>query len=187
MTVSLNPGTDIQTAGVASHVIFAKSVGGGGGNAKASGVVKNGIFAIKSIPFALTIGGSGSASGNGGQVTVDIKDGAIRMTGPDAIAIVAQSIGGGGGGLAHLTTMDALLTPSANPAEVRTPPIQEFFPSIKFGGKGGKAGDGGAVAITIEGNPAQITTAVSTTGQNAHGLVAQSLGGSGGAAMGARG
>jgi uncharacterized protein with beta-barrel porin domain len=77
----------ISTSGTDSHGIVAQSIGGGGGlflGLDASG-----------NPLATTValnGGSGSA----GKVTVD-ADGAITTTGLDAVGIVAQSIGGGGG------------------------------------------------------------------------------------------
>src|SRR5262249_59727761 len=45
---------------------------------------------------AIAFGGAGGAGGDGGNVTV-IRTGTITLHGRDSVAIIAQSVGGGGG------------------------------------------------------------------------------------------
>ena len=89
--VQVNNSTTISTSGAASVGILAQSIGGGGGLAVAAGTA--------------TLGGSPAGGGNGGKVTVT-SNGAISTSGVNAIGILAQSVGGGGG--AVLSTGDAV-------------------------------------------------------------------------------
>ena len=100
------------------------------------------------------LGASGGAGGNGGAVNLGAA-GSVFTTGTGAIGTLAQSIGGGGG-------------------------IAEAFgvgssAGLVIGAGGGAKGDGGAVTIT--------TSDVWTTGNGAHAVVAQSIGGGGGVQM----
>ena len=67
-----------------SHGILAQSIGGGGGDGAGSGAM------------FVSLGGDGGSSGHGGAVNVT-NTGAFFTSGDDSSAIVAQSIGGGGG------------------------------------------------------------------------------------------
>lgn len=87
---AINHGS-ITTKGAASFGLLAQSVGGGGGVGGASSA-ENGI----SLSANVMVGGNGGASGAGGLVTVT-NDGVIHTEGKDAHALVAQSVGGGGG------------------------------------------------------------------------------------------
>ena len=106
---------------------------------------------------AISIGGSGGVGGTGG--TVDISSAARVFTaGSGAIGIVGQSIGGGGG------------TGGKSEATIKG---SEVGLAISIGGTGGT----GAVADTVTvANQGVIVT----RGFEAHGVLAQSLGGGGG-------
>ncbi|MGE4321657.1 MAG: hypothetical protein AB7E60_01350, partial [Sphingobium sp.] len=141
----------IHTIGERAHGVVAQSVGGGGGYAgDAKGSNANGI----------AIGGLGGAGGDGGNVTV-IRTGDIITEGRDSIAIIAQSVGGGGGiggaGFGRFATGDNGAGPD----------------SIGFNSPAGDRGTGGIVTIVQNG-------AIGTSGDRSHGIVIQSVGGSGG-------
>jgi uncharacterized protein with beta-barrel porin domain len=127
--------------------LVGQSIGGGGGIGGA-GAANN--------PTGLALGGSGGASGAGGTVTLDITTSShITTSGAGAHAIVAQSIGGGGGIGGDASVGVFALNPTGH------------------GGIGGSSGSGGAVAVTTEGS-------INTSGANAFGILAQSIGGGGG-------
>jgi hypothetical protein len=81
---------DIVTEGFGAIGIFAQSVGGGGGYA---GDLSFGVGDFSSPAIPLPIGAQG---GDGGDVTVT-STGNIYVSGVGAVAIFAQSVGGGGG------------------------------------------------------------------------------------------
>jgi hypothetical protein len=149
----------ITTAGDWSHGIFTQSIGGGGG--------KGGTAAAKGSKFVPNIainvlgakGGSGGGGGNGGNVSLNLDGGAIETAGYAAFGALAQSIGGGGGF-------------GADGSDVATGVISV---GVAGGGAGGAGGNGGEVN-------AQGVVAVRTSGDVAHAVVLQSVGGSGGIA-----
>ena len=146
--VTLTTGLGLSTSGARSYGIVAQSIGGGGGI--------GGAGAANNLN-GLALGGQGGAGGGGGAVTLDITTNSrISTSGAGAHAIVAQSIGGGGGiGGDASVGLFALNPIGRNGA----------------GGTGG--GTGGAVAVTVDGS-------IATSGANAFGIVAQSIGGGGG-------
>ncbi|NGM37961.1 autotransporter outer membrane beta-barrel domain-containing protein [Methylobacterium sp. DB0501] len=105
--------------------------------------------------YTFGLGGAGSASGNGGAITATLKQGArVTTSGDAATAVMLQSIGGGGGYAgAH----------------------QVMGYAVPFLLRDGSTGDGGAIIATVEQD-----AAIRTTGAQAHGIHAQSLGGGGG-------
>ncbi|WP_280822684.1 autotransporter outer membrane beta-barrel domain-containing protein [Pseudaminobacter soli (ex Li et al. 2025)] len=142
----------IVTHGARAHGVVAQSIGGGGGyGGDANGKTSN----------ALAIGGVGADGGNGGDVSV-IRTGTITTNGVDSIAIIAQSIGGGGGfggaGFGRFGADDDGGGPNA----------------VGFNSPGGSKGDGGKITIIQSG-------AIETNGDRSHGIVAQAVGGGGGA------
>jgi len=108
---------------------------------------------------AVTLGGSGGTGGNGGAVSV-AHSGAITTTGEGAFAILAQSVGGGGG----------LSNAAGSPGGVKW--------SASLGGSGGVAGNGGSVSVNLTGNSGP--SKIATSGNAATGVFAQSVGGGGG-------
>lgn len=178
-TVTTTNTGSISTAGIASYGVFAQSVGGGGGNANSgspldlTGWVADAaeineylqqakeIFEDLKDPneiissYALSIGGTGGAAGNGGTVIVDNAGGSISTVGLDATGIVAQSVGGGGGWGGDATQGIAL--------------------DVTLAEGGGDGGDGQDVTVSNSG-------AVATSGVRSMGIYAQSIGGGGGTA-----
>ena len=157
----LNSGA-LGTFGNDSSALFAQSIGGGGGNGG------NAYAASPSISLAM--GGDGAAGGIGKAVTIngllDLDDGpstTIVTTGDRSHGIQAQSIGGGGGngGLAVAVSIGT-----------------GFSGSVALGGNGGGGGASGAVLVNERG-------LIATSGQQAYGIFAQSIGGGGGNGGGA--
>lgn len=175
VTVINAGGGTILTQGVAAFGVFAQSVGGGGGEGALAGAI-SGSFQSLSVG----VGGNGGGGGSGGAVSVTTGEGgsSITTTGKHGIAIVAQSIGGGGG-LARTMTTDQTFDPSkiiVNP-QGRTGDLHGL--GLTLGGRGGASGDGGPVQVTTSG-------AITTSGLDAHGILAQSIGGGGGLVVGGR-
>jgi hypothetical protein len=162
-TVSINPlltatspastASSITTAGDRSYGVFAQSIGGGGGNGGYALSASVGVAGSVSM----AVGGGGGAGGYSDAVDVKYK-GAISTSGEGSTGIMAQSIGGGGGNGGMAISVTGSLGMSASAA---------------MGGKGKNGGNGGTAQITS-------WTDIVTTGENAHGLEAQSIGGGGG-------
>jgi hypothetical protein len=187
VTVTNLEGSIITTLGNDSFGVLAQSIGGGGG----AGATGGGLVGI---------GGQGAAAGNGGSVTV-VNDARIATQGVDAKAIVAQSIGGGGGsangsgGLVSLggeggsggaggavaVTNTALITTQSSGADgIYAQSIGggggdggSSGGLVSLGGGGSGGGAGGTVTVTN-------CCGISTEGNRARGILAQSIGGGGG-------
>jgi len=146
---------DIATHGDAAFGILTQSIGGGGG-------IANALTNAGDGPYILRYGGTGGTSGAGGDVRVEFtSNSSIATSGANASAVFAQSIGGGGGyGGAAILRGDA------------TPVIGS--PT------GNTSGNGGNVSIVHFSGKGLVD--ISTTGADAHGVFAQSLGGGGGVA-----
>ena len=156
-TVFVTHNADLSTSGHGSDGIIAQSIGGGGGN---SGWTSN-VDALSGIKIDATVGGSGGDGGNGGEVNVYFdNDNTLSVSGQNGAGIRAQSIGGGGGSADVTVTGDVV-----SGAEL----------TIQNGGDGGDGGDGAAVLVNTKGM-------ITTTGNNGYGILAQSLGQSGGSA-----
>jgi len=155
--------SQITTSGNFSAGIIAHSVGGGGGLAGSGGA-----------GAGIGVGGTGGASGNGGDVAVNnLSTAAIGTSGHRSVGIIAQSIGGGGGQASHAGTFlaqdqwpdDFVLNPGPGGGDCEG--------IVCVGGSGGSLGNGGWIDVS---NAASI----STMGQSAHGILAQTVGGGGG-------
>ena len=90
VTVRVQRGATITTAGDGAYGVLAQSVGGGGGIAGDLSAV--GTYAL-GIPRAITP----INAGNGGAVSIMADSALVHTTGKYAPAIFAQSVGGGGG------------------------------------------------------------------------------------------
>jgi len=134
-----------------------------------------------SYGLAIDVGRDGGGSGVGGAVTVNLLDGGVSTNGSGSHGIFAQSVGGGGG--------------KASAAGADGAGSKNFAATINVGGDGGEGGKGGSVTVTNDGvivtgqlydmdNPtatdATKFTAPAVIGGDAHGIFAQSVGGSGG-------
>lgn len=184
---SVNNGSLITTSGTSSSGIYAQSIGGTGGSGGFGGT---GIYNFgelgtapnsKSVKVNLnaTIGGEGGNGAVGGSVDV-VNQGGGRITtgGSGAYGIFAQSVGGNGGdgGLSTNFTQDTAL-PFSHLAPSDNKTVSGAV-TIKIGGDGGTGANAGAVSVN---NAAPITT----TGDIAHGIISQSVGGGGGVGGGA--
>ena len=180
---------NILVIGKNSTGILAQSVAGAGGN---SG---------KSIGVA-SLGGKGGSGGDAGEVTVSSSS-QVKMIGQNSSAIVAQSLGGGGGnggsstGLVSLGAQggsggDGDQVSVTNSGELSTKGDDSYgILAQSIGGGGGNAGRTiGLAAIGGDGKGAGKGSKVIvnnkkggdiyTQGQEAHGILAQSIGGGGG-------
>lgn len=186
-----NSGT-IDTYGEASYGLFAQSIGGGGGNSVGAFSSDN-----KNLVLNFTAGGAGGTGADGGEVKV-FNYGTIRTHGDEAHAIMAQSVGGGGGAFMMSSPNDKTDAPAAADEKAvsastvagllkavgieKVPPASRDASgekpssksgSLTLGGTGGASGKGGAVTV-IHGGP------ITTSGNAAFGIFAQSIGGGGG-------
>lgn len=195
-TVALTNAGRIQTGAAQSNGVVAQSIGGGGGNG-------GGVLAPVKIPtignslvdLQLTVrhGGQGGQGGSGGQVqAANDATGIIATQGTGSAGMVAQSIGGGGGngGIVQAHDANSFNDILGSPAELaglleKAANWLEQGPKLAFskavslsvgvttGGSGGAGNGASAFNVRNDG-------AISTAGDHAPGIVAQSIGGGGG-------
>ncbi|MDE1571198.1 autotransporter outer membrane beta-barrel domain-containing protein [Aquabacter sediminis] len=154
-TVTLNNYGPVQTSGMDSHGIMAQSIAGGGGYASTL-LSGNGTTAV-TIDYDTTLGANGTGSGDANTVFA-LYGNNIVTAGTRSIGLIAQSIGGGGG---------------VTGLPIESQSSSTFNGTVTLGGSAGGAGLG----VTVQGVNGW---SVSTQGNYAHGLVAQSIGGGGG-------
>ena len=158
---------DVHARGDGSDGVVVQAVGGGGGN---SGLTV-GAGAAGSLGGAASvnvgIGGSGGAAGDGGTVNA-YYSGDLSTFGNNAIGILAQSVGGGGGNSGG--TIAAGLSVAGGVAG---------SVDVAIGGDGGGGGAGGKAGVDLA-VTLQTAGSVATNGINSSGIVAQSIGGGGG-------
>ncbi|MBX9751004.1 MAG: hypothetical protein K5Q68_15560 [Roseococcus sp.] len=154
-TVTLDGTFNIQTSGAHAFGILAQSIAGGGGFAFSTNQASTVTNALGGRIVNANAGVPGSSS-------VDLTQrGSIRTSGMGAHGIVAQSIGGGGG-IAGLPTGTQTAPPSLTTLAYR---------SLSSGSTA--SGDAGTVSILTTGS-------ITTQGNFAYGILAQSVGGGGG-------
>lgn len=191
--VNLSNGSTVATLGDGSHAVMAQSIGGGGGNGGDSSVLSTvlGDATTISLSAGMTLGGTGAAGGNGGAVNIGLGDanGAYAALPPSLLTppgvqappastivtygdyadgVLAQSIGGGGGN-GGVGSSNAYT--HGGPTNVKL--------TLALGGTGGAGGTGGNVDVTLNPN-----FTIRTLGSGSRGIVAQSIGGGGGASQG---
>ncbi len=149
-TVMVSNSGRLETSGIDSSAVLAQSIGGGGGSG-------GGAYDV-GLGFTYAQGGDSAPGGQGGQVSVDSGDTSIITAGALSHGIHALSVGGGGGSGGNVLNLTGGI---------------QFSMSYGVGGRGGGGGDGGLVDLT---SGSQVTT----EGEHAHGLYAQSVGGGGG-------
>ncbi|WP_158969284.1 autotransporter outer membrane beta-barrel domain-containing protein [Chachezhania sediminis] len=185
-----NQGGTIATAGYGAFGILAQSIGGGGGYAS-EGTVDN----TSKFHIGVVDNGTDGNRGNGGNV--DVQDsGTILTAGDDAPAIIAQSIGGGGGlGTAGCTnsassaSTDVVAstcygnTSSSDDSDSSTDngvSVADWTDlsdiTVTLGGNTGSTESGSGGTVIVEKSAGSIVT----TGSRSMGIVAQTIGGSGG-------
>jgi hypothetical protein len=148
--VKVDNSAALATSGADSSAILAQSIGGGGG-------AGGGVYNVD-LGFGMSLGGASTLGGHGGQVDVDSGDTSIITAGTFSHGIHAMSTGGGGGSGGNAINYTGGVL---------------FSSSLAMGGQGGGGGNGWLVDLTSH---SQITT----QGEYAHGLYAESIGGGGG-------
>lgn len=158
-TVDVTNFSHITTGGENSHAIFAQSIGGGGGNGGFA-VAGSIVLADKAVSIPIAIGGLGGNGNTGDDVTID-NSGNIITTGEGSVGIFAQSIGGAGGngGMSIAGSINI----GDQPKNI----------AVTVGGFGGVGNSAGKVDVTNSGT-------ITTSGTESYGILAQSIGGSGG-------
>lgn len=152
--VSVYSSGGITTTGAASSALVASSIGGSGGNAHIVGAVGT----LGESGLNLGIGGSGGDALGSGDVNVTSTD-TILTIGKMSSGILATSFGGGGGTGSGVFSGEGASTGSAN---------------MSIGGAGGGGGTSGAVTVDWTGDT------LTTSDEQAPGILAMSLAGSGG-------
>lgn len=144
----------IATNGFRSIAITAQSIGGHGGSGGIS--MGTGVTADLIASSTISLGGSGGDGGVGSTASI-WNDGNISTIGAFSAGLLAQSIGGDGGigGVGVGESASAIA------------------PSQTLGGNGGAGSFAGTASIYSTGS-------VTTSGDNSVGILAQSIGGSGG-------
>ena len=188
-SVSVENDGAVLTTGADSRGIFAQSVGGGGGSADGSGGL-------------VSLGGSGSGGGNGASVSVTQSvSGSIITKKVGSDGIFAQSVGGGGGagsGSGGVVSLGgsgggggqggSVSVANAGTIETSGDESRGIF-AQSVGGGGGSGGSSGGL-VSIGGGGSQASTGgdvvvansgyISTGGNTASAIQAQSIGGGGG-------
>lgn len=154
-TVQVNTANTVVTQGNDAHGIFAQSLGGGGGN---GGFSVSGSISTNSGSIGASIGGDGAGGGDAQTVDLTSSGTSIETNGDRAYGLVAQSVGGGGGDGGFSVGASITNAPSA---------------TFSMGGSGDGGGIGRAVTVSS-------STAITTHGNDAHGMLVQSVGGGGG-------
>ena len=164
--VTITNSGQVTTYGPDAYGLQAQSVGGGnGGTAAATAVDVSVNEDVPAISVAYSAGGSGGSGNTPGKASA-MSSGIITTAGHGAIGIIAQSVGGGGG-----TAGDSSASSySAGKEELNV----GINVAVSLGGSGGSGATGGE-------SDAGNSGLVYTTGQDAYGLFAQSVGGGGGA------
>lgn len=158
-----------------AYGLVAQSIGGGGGNGGSASskaltaAVPTGEGVSVAVNLDATVGGKGGSGGAGGVVDVTLDQGTlIETAGQGSHAIVAQSIGGGGGTGGDASSLSMILGDGDS---------VEATVSANIGGRGGNGGTSNTVTVDVGGNGgAQIIT----LGDYANGILAQSISGGGG-------
>ncbi|MCC6925260.1 autotransporter outer membrane beta-barrel domain-containing protein [Novosphingobium sp.] len=151
--------------------IIAQSIGGGGGNGGFNVTGGLSVGGTGAGGVNVGIGGSGGSGNSAGTVIADIT-GYTRTYGDDSGAVLAQSVGGGGGngGFNVAAGMSFAVEGSGSI-------------NVGVGGAGGSGGAAGNVTLNINDQiaaPSIDLVAAMTSGDRSIGVIAQSLGGGGG-------
>ncbi len=174
-TVTVTNSGEVITTNFMSNGVFAQSVGGSGGRGGHATNISLSLDAT--FTGKVSVGGSGGQGGTGNTVTVG-NSGLIHTYGDFSSGVFAQSVGGGGGFGGNSTNISlSLSSPPTSPEDFVPTPSLNF--DLAIGGDGGAGSDGGDVFVTNSG-------AIITEGNFATGVMAQSVGGSGGSGGDAR-
>ena len=175
VNLQLHDTARITTYGDYSNALMGQSIGGGGGNAGIGSSGSGGIASGKSYTVNVGVGGKGGAGGEGGPLQATLDPGArIATFGSGSRGVLLQSIGGGGGA-SQGATVDLGLPFSSGGGDTAASATTSFSASVNVsvGEKGAGGGSGDTITLTDNGT-------IITWGNDADGLLLQSIGGSGG-------
>ncbi|QYZ70000.1 autotransporter outer membrane beta-barrel domain-containing protein [Neotabrizicola shimadae] len=166
---------NVYTTGAIAGGLIAQSIGMGGGVGGSTSVTNADSEGNLVLAFPVSVGGtSEAANGISEQATVT-SSGAIQTLGHDSYGIIAQSISGGGGIVKTLAANLDFAGGSTNTASWKN-----FTGDISLGSDHGViSGYSGAATVTTTQGGTIITS-----GDNAVGILAQSIAGGGGLALG---
>ncbi len=165
----------VYTMGALSTGILAQSIAGGGGSGGSSSATSGTSENDRSVTLNVSVGGGGGSGSDSfpSQVT---SSGLIETRGHDSIGIIAQSIAGGGG------VVKTLATDLDNEGGSAAASSKDFAANIKIGNSAPSAsGVSGFVAVTT-----QKGGTIATSGDDRYGILAQSIAGGGGVALGGK-
>lgn len=178
----------VTTSGDGAIGALVQSIGGGGGNGGIGNAAVNSWSTNQNADFAIGVGGHGSSGGDGGSANATVNaNGAIATQGHGAEGVLVQSIGGGGGvGSGSAVNVSGLNTWATAVANIPVgSEIDEDGNKIAVGmnvkrtinvaAQDGSGGHANTVTVTHNG-------AITTSGIDSAGIVAQSIGGGGGSA-----
>ena len=152
----------VSTSGESATGVLLQSIGGGGGQGGA--IYSNAASSSTDATLGgLAVGasGAGGAGGHSGTIAINAADLSISTSGNNSIALLTQSIGGGGG---------------AAGTNVNNVQGGDIGINIGIGASGGAGGNSGAVNLNIQDGT------ILTSGDNSTGIYVQSVGGGGGSA-----
>jgi len=185
-----------NTLPVDDYGAVIQSIGGGGGlggsatsQAIAVSIPVTDAGSQVAVAAAVALGGSGGSGGNGGTAQFSLSDGGkITTSGAGSTAVLVQSIGGGGGAGGDSSALAAAIGFGQTVPDDAT--SIDITPTFTVGGDGGNGGNGGPVQVAIGGtisndltgqdSSGSAPTGISTYGDFADGIKAQSIGGGGG-------
>jgi len=166
---------EVYTTGAIAAGLVAQSIGMGGGIGGSTTVVNTGSDGALHLAFPVSVGGSSTAGNGISELAQVTSSGAIQTLGHDSYGIIAQSISGGGGIVRTLAANIDASSGSANTAA-----WAEFYGDISLGSDHGVISgySGAAMVTTTQGGT------ITTSGDNGIGILAQSVAGGGGLALG---
>ena len=166
---------EIYTVGPLAAGIVTQSIAGGGGIGGSSTATAGTSSDNRVVALNISVGGGGGG-GSISEASQVTSSGAIETRGHDATGIIAQSIAGGGG------IVKTLATDLDNQGGAAAASSKDFAANIKIGNSSNSSsGNSGAVLVTT-----QPGGSITTAGDDSYGVLAQSISGGGGVALGGK-
>lgn len=170
-----NTGGTVYTTGAISAGLVAQSIGMGGGIGGSTTVTNTDSNGNDVLALPVSVGGTSEAANGISEQAEVTSSGSIQTLGHDSYGIIAQSISGGGGIVKTLAANLDFAGGSTNTASWKN-----FTGDISLGSDHGViSGYSGAATVTTS----QGGT-ITTSGDNSIGILAQSIAGGGGLALG---
>lgn len=169
----------IETYGDFATGVLLQSLGGGGGNAGFGAAKTVGSSTPMDLTMSILVGSGENGGGNAGEVFGILETGSsIQTYGGGSAGMVAQSIGGAGGGQAlggaqRVGTGTSTTQWGGEDDIEGSFSVENFSYTLSVGSSAMEVSNADAVNVTSSGS-------ISTRGNDSTGLIAQSIGGGGG-------